>query len=148
MSVATLEPEADSCIECWSLAEEARREALFERWIRSREVGYDLGTTVINRWIHIHWPGFLRARWIEHMLGVRYWSELDRNEFGILRNTPSDRLSILEEIVEQLRCGAENLDIIRWSRRTKNDVDQRTVLDLLLIINVNAHRMRCLFSDC
>ena len=139
--------EADACIVCLSLTEESWREALAERWIRSCEAGCDLGNRIMQQWVHDHWPGFLRARWLDHILGLRFWSELDRTEFGLLTQTPSERLCLLNEIVERLRRLAENLDVIRWAHKEKSPEDQRIVLDLLLIINVNSRRMRCHFSD-
>jgi len=141
------EPEADPCFECWSIKEEALREAKAEQWIQSFKAGRDLGDVVVQKWVHEHWAGFLRARWLDHMLGVRYWSELKRSEFGLLLKTPSDRLCLLNEIVDQLRRKAENLDVIRWACAKKSPEEQAIVHDLLLIIDVNSRRMRCHFSD-
>ncbi|MSR51899.1 MAG: hypothetical protein EXS09_01245 [Gemmataceae bacterium] len=143
----SIESEVDPCIECFSLKEEALREAKAEQWIQSYKAGRDLGDEVVQKWVREHWAGFLRARWLDHMLGVRFWFELKRSEFGILLKTPSDRMCLLNEIVEQLRCKAENLDVIRWACAQKSTEEQRIVHDLLLIIDVNSRRMRCLFSD-
>lgn len=141
------ESEADAYIECFSLTKESLREAEAERWIRSYKAGRDLGDEVMQQWVHDHWPGFLRARWLDHILGLRFWSELDRSEFGLLSKTPAERLCLLNEIIERLRRKEENLDVIRWARQTKSPEDLRVVLELLLIINVNSRRMRCHFSD-
>src|SRR5262245_1594583 len=81
------------------------------------------------------------------MLGVRFWVELDRNEFGLLRRTPGDVRPLLDLILDKLKCGAENLDIICWARRETTIDQQQTVHDLLCLINVNAHRLRCHFFD-
>src|SRR3954447_22643925 len=43
-------------------SEEARR----YKWIESEKAGRDLGDSAIRRWVHEHWNGFLRARWLEH----------------------------------------------------------------------------------
>lgn len=141
------EVEADPFVECMSLTEESWREAQAERWIRSYEAGCDLGNRIVQQWVHDHWPGFLRARWLDHILGLKFWAELDRNEFGILAQTPCERLSLLNEIVEQLRRQAENLDVICWARKKKSPEEQQIVRDLLLIINVNSRRMQCHFSE-
>lgn len=133
-------------VECCSLKEESWREACTERYYRSLEAGRDVGEGAIRHWVHQHWPGFLRARWIEHMLGVRFWVELDRNEFGILKRTPVDLRPLLDCIIERLKCRAENLDIIVWAR-TRPCEEQRAIHELLRVINVNAHRLRCHFSE-
>jgi hypothetical protein len=138
----------DESIECRSLCEESWREACADRWYRSEEAGCDLGEHALRQWVRRHWRGFLRARWIEHMQGYRFWVELPRSEFGLLkRRDLVDARHLLDEIIELLRCGAENLDIIRWARRTKTPAEQATVQDLLVLINVNAHRLRCSFCD-
>jgi hypothetical protein len=136
----------DDNVERRSLKEESWREACDERWYRSQEAGRDMGESAIRQWVHLHWPGFLRARWIEHMLGVRFWVELDRDEFGVLKKMPGDLRPILDDLIEQLRCGAENLNILCWSRRRPPD-QQKAIRELLQLINVNAHRLRCHFSD-
>jgi len=141
-----IDTHIDENVECRSLKEDAWREACEERWYRSQEAGRDLGEGAIRHWVHVHWRGFLRARWIEHMLGVRFWTELGRDEFGILRKTPLDLRPLLNEVIGQLICGAENLNIICWSRR-KTRPEQDAVRDLLNLINVNGHRLRCHFAD-
>ena len=136
----------DETVECRSLAEESWLEALRERWYQSEKEGRDVGESAIRHWVHRHWPGFVRARWIEHMLGERFWIELGRQEFGILRDTPVDLRPLLDSIISQLKCGAENLDIICWARRKCQD-ERQAVHQLLGAINVNAHRFRCSFAD-
>jgi hypothetical protein len=141
------DPPDDDNVERRSLNEESRREANDFRWIESERLGCDQGESALRRWVKCHWSGFLRARWIEHMLGVRFWVELDRNEFGLLSRTPGEVRPLLDLILDQLKCGAENLDIICWARRETTTDEQQTVHDLLGLINVNAHRLRCHFFD-
>src|SRR5262245_17648873 len=136
----------DETVECRSLAEESWLEALRERWYQSEQAGRDVGESAIRHWVHRHWPGFVRARWIEHMLGERFWVELGRHEFGILRDTPVDLRPLLDSIISQLKCGAENLDIICWAHR-KCKIERQAVHRLLGPINVTAHRFRCSFAD-
>jgi hypothetical protein len=54
---------------------------------------------------------------------------------------------LLDEIIEMVRCGAENLDILRWARKSKTPAEQKTVREILALININAHRLRCFFCD-
>jgi hypothetical protein len=138
----------DENVEHRSLSEESWREACADRWYRSEEAGCDQGENALREWVREHWRGFLRARWIEHLQGYRFWLELPRGEFGLLkRRDLVDARHLLDEIIELVRCGAENLDIIRWARQTKSAAEQATVQDLLCLININAHRLRCSFCD-
>jgi hypothetical protein len=133
-------------VECRSLYEDSWKEALCEKLYQSQRAGRDVGEAAIRYWVHVHWPGFLRARWIEHMLGIRFWVELKREEFGILRQTPVDLRPLLDSLIEQLVRGAENLDIFCWSR-CKSLEERKAIRELLHLININAHRLRCHFSD-
>lgn len=136
----------DENVERRSLREESWGEACKERWYQSQKAGCDLGEHALRLWVRQHWQGFLRARWIEHMLGERFWIELGRDEFGILRDTPVDLRPLLDAIITQLKCGAENLDILCWARR-KSCPEKEAVRELLRFININAHRFRCHFAD-
>ena len=146
--VMIMDMPVDDTIERRSLKEESWREACAERWYRSQDAGFDLGEHAIRLWVRMHWRGFVRARWIEHMQGVRFWVELDRKEFGLLRRHDLvDVRELLDAIIDQLRCGAENLDIVRWARKEKSPAEQATVKQLLTLIDVNAHRLRCFFCE-
>jgi hypothetical protein len=135
-------------VERRSLRDESWSEACRERWIASEKAGCDQGEQVLRYWVRKHWQGFLRARWIEHMQGSRFWVELDRDEFGLLQRRELEHArALLDEIIEKIRCGAENLDILLWSLTTKPPVDHKTVKELLALININAHRLRCSFCD-
>ena len=57
---------------------ESEQEALRYKWIESEKAGHDLGEVAIRRWVKDHWWGYLRARWLEHLQGRRFWVELDR----------------------------------------------------------------------
>jgi hypothetical protein len=140
---ALLEP----VVERRSLREEAWREACRERWYRSEEAGTDMGDEAVRRWVRGHWRGFVRVRWIEHLAGERFWVELDRADFGRLAEVPADQRPLLDEILERMRRGDENLDIIRWARREKTPEVQRAICELLGLINDNAHRRRYIFGS-
>lgn len=133
-------------VEHRSLKLEAWREANDWRWILSEQAKCDVGDSAIRQWVRLHWRGFVRARWIEHMLGVRFWTELGRDEFGLLRKMPVAVRPLLDELVEHLVCGAENLNLICWAR-SKTPPEQDAIRQLLHLINVNAHRLHCHFAD-
>lgn len=133
-------------IERRSLDEESRREASEYKWYLSEQHGYDVGESAIRAWVHDHWPGFLRARWIEHMMGSRFWIELDRSEYGLLKKEFGEYRDTLDEIVEMLKSGGENLNIICWARRTKSPAEQEKVRQILRLLKINDHRLRCKFN--
>jgi hypothetical protein len=138
----------DDCVQRLSLKQESWREACADRWVRSEEAGCDVGEQAIREWVRMHWRGFVRERWIQHMQGHRLWLELPPGEFGLLkRQKRIDPRHLLDEVVELLRCGAENLDIIRWARQTKSPAEQAAIQDFLAEIDINAHRLRCSFYD-
>jgi len=130
-------------IECCSLDAHSCIEADKHKWYMSQTAGYDVGNVALTAWVNDHWPGFLRARWIEHMRGKRRWMELNREEFGLLNREFGDYREILDEIVEMLVSGGENLNILQWSRRTKQPKDQQKVREILHRLRINDHRLQC-----
>jgi hypothetical protein len=118
---------------------EARREAECFKWIESKHAGHDLGEKAIHDWICRHWRGFLRARLLQHLYGSCFWCELDLGDFGILQREFGPRQQLVETIVEKLRCGAENLDLILWARRS--NIPSEELQDILNMFNINARRL-------
>src|SRR6476659_8421390 len=98
-----------------SVFDDGEQEALRFKWIESERAGHDLGEAAIRRWVQCHWWGFLRARWVEHLQGKRCWVELDRGDFGLLEKRFQDRSLLLDRILDRLKEGKENLDIISWA---------------------------------
>ena len=91
-----------------------RQEADRHKWIESEKVGFDLGDSAVRQWVRDHWHGFLRARWIEHLYGRKFWVELDKDDYGLLcrefQGSP-----LVAPILDRLLCGGENLNIDRKS---------------------------------
>ncbi len=109
------------------------------KWIRSEEVGYDLGEAAIRQWVKDHWSGFLRARWVEHLQGKRFWIELDHCDFGVLQSKFHDRSQLLTTILDQLKSGKENLDVIDWAQ--KSGICMEQVIEMLEALDVNSSRL-------
>src|SRR5258708_20786964 len=80
---------------------DGEQEALRYKWIESEKAGRDLGEAAIRRWVQNHWWGYLRARWLEHLQGRRFWVELDRGDFGLLLRRFHDNRS--EEHTSELQ---------------------------------------------
>jgi hypothetical protein len=122
-----------------SVHEEGRQEALRHKWIASQHAGRDLGDHAIQCWVRDHWWGFLRARWVEHLQGVQFWTELDRNDFGLLQREFLDVSPLLNQILDRIKQRQENLDIILWARE-----GNQCMLDVLRILerlDINSRRL-------
>jgi hypothetical protein len=119
-----------------SLQKSGRAEADKFKWYRSEEAGYDLGEKAICDWVHQHWNGYLRSKWLEHIQGKTFWIELKRCAFGILDSQFHDHRELLNSIVEKLKVGQENLDIIQWAFSEK--ISLQVVHNILTEVDVNS----------
>jgi hypothetical protein len=126
-----------------SLHKCGEEEALRFKWIESEKAGRDLGETAIRTWIGQHWHGFLRHRWLEHLQGKTFWIELDHRDFGLLRRAFQSS-SLIDPIIEHLKHGRENLDIIQWALRHHWPMGE--VHEILLALDVNSGRLECGFD--
>jgi hypothetical protein len=118
---------------------EGEKEALRFKWIESEKAGRDLGEAAIRRWVQQHWWGYLRARWLEHLQGKRFWVELDRGDFGLLQRKFQDDTLLLDRIVDRLKAGQENLDIILWSLDW--GIPIAAVRHILEVLDINSRRL-------
>jgi len=133
-------------VECGSLREASLEEALAERWIQSYHAGRDVGEQAIRHWILRHWPGFLRRRVVQHMLGQKFWVELGRETFDLFKDLSPEKKPVLDKVIEQLLNGAENLDFARWLQCQPRDI-RPIIRQLLTTININSYRIHCFFAD-
>ncbi|MCE9531559.1 MAG: hypothetical protein K8T89_10625 [Planctomycetes bacterium] len=113
--------------------------------MESERAGCDLGEAALKRWVRDHWWGFLRARWLEHLHGSRFWIELDQNDFGLLDREFFEQRALLNEIVTHLKNGKENLDIIGWAADANIPIGP--IMNILERLDINGHRMICQFVD-
>jgi len=118
---------------------EAEKEALAYKWIESERVKRDLGESAIRAWVQKHWCGYLRARWMEHLQGTRFWVELDRGDFGLLQRRFHDNPLLLDRILDRLKAGQENLDIIQWSLNW--GIPTGPVREILAALDINSRRL-------
>lgn len=128
-----------------SVYEDGQQEADRFKWIESERAGFDLGETAIRRWVKDHWCGYLRARWLEHLQGVRFWVELDRNNFGVLRRNFPNQDTLVDRILDRLKAGQENLDIILWAIEWSLAMDR--VIEILAVVDVNSRRLSHRFDS-
>jgi hypothetical protein len=126
-------------MEKFSVHADGEREALTFKWIESEKAGCDLGEAAIRRWVQCHWSGYLRARWLEHLQGKRFWVELDRGDFGLLQRKFHDNTLLLDRILDRLKAGQENLDIINWAHAW--GIPTEPVLQILEALDINSRRL-------
>ena len=117
-------------------------EAMRYKWIESEKAGRDLGDSAIRNWVSQHWNGFLRARWLEHLEGKAFWIELDQDDYGLLQHAFLES-EIIGEVVDRLKQGQENLDLIFWARDEGHDPEE--LIQILEALDVNSRRIECLF---
>ncbi|MFO0807898.1 MAG: hypothetical protein U0746_04675 [Gemmataceae bacterium] len=128
-----------STIEKLSVYDDCEREADRFKWIESEKAGCDLGEAAISRWVHEHWWGYLRAKWMEHIQGRRFWIELDRGDFGLLQREFRDDALLLDRILDRLKTGQENLNIICWAEDWRIPMSQ--VIKILAALDINSRRL-------
>ncbi|MFO0965886.1 MAG: hypothetical protein U0793_09930 [Gemmataceae bacterium] len=122
-----------------SVYEEGQKEADRFKWIESEKAGRDLGETAIRRWVKDHWCGYLRARWLEHLQGIKFWVELDRGDFGLLERRFKDQAQVLACILDRLKAGQENLDIILWGLDW--NIPMERIIEILEALDINSRRL-------
>ncbi|MFH0911462.1 MAG: response regulator [Planctomycetota bacterium] len=121
------------------LFDEATREADRYKWIQSEKAGHDLGDGALHEWHKNYWRSWCRERWIEHLRGDSFWIELDRDDYGLLKRHFHDNLELAGKIVDKIRSGGENLDIIQWASEEKHDLN--AVIEVLRILDINSRRL-------
>ena len=82
---------------------------------------------------------------MEHLQGKRFWLELDRGDFGLLLNQFHDNPVLLDRILDRLKEGQENLDIILWAQNW--NIPMGPVLRILEALDINSRRLAHRF-DC
>lgn len=121
-----------------SVYEEARREAERYKWIRSEKAGYDLGEAMIAEWYQLHWRGFVRAKIVEHTLGMKFYREFGPRCFAVAERVRPTTPGLLEWIIDRLKHGAENLDIIVAAQEL--GYPPQEVHAILELVDINAWR--------
>ena len=122
-----------------SVYSDCEEEALRFKWIVSEKAGRDLGEGAIRLWVREHWCGYLRARWLEHLQGKRFWVELDRGDYGLLLREFKEQALLLDRILDRIKAGQENLDIIRWAHNWRIPIE--SVLLILEALDINSRRL-------
>jgi hypothetical protein len=128
-----------------SVYAECEREIERYKWIESEKAGRDLGEGAVRRWVKDHWWGYLRARWLEHLHGRQFWVELDRGDFGLLQRTFQEDSLLLDRILDRIKAGQENLDIICWAHDWGMPIDR--LIQILEALDINSRRLAHRFDN-
>lgn len=146
MSTGMCYPTVPDGVDCYSIWDDWEVEAAKFKWIESEKAGCDLGEDCIRRWVREHWWGYLRARWVEHLQGVRFWLELDRGDFGLLKREFHEHAYLVDRILDRLKSGQENLHIIEWAIEFR--IPMEPVLQILKALDINSRRIYNRFHAC
>ena len=123
-----------------SVYAECQKEIKLFKWYESERAGYDIGEmAAMSKWVKQHWWGYLRARWLEHLQGTKFWLELDRGDFGLLQRRFQDKSLLLDRILDRLKIGQENLDVIIWSQNW--GIPFEDVCEILEAFDINSRRL-------
>lgn len=110
------------------------------KWIVSQQAGRDLGDEARIRWVREHWWGYLRSRWMEHLLGKQRWLELDKNgDFGLLQKRFQDKALLLDRILDRIKAGQENLHIVNWA--IDWGINTQELIEILEALDINSRRI-------
>jgi len=105
-------------------------------WERLR---YDVHETASEHWRKRYWRLWFRARWVEHLLGQKYWVEMGEDNFALLTRSGGHHPVLLDRIADRLIIGGENLNVIPWAHVWGLDVAE--VILVLTAININHVRV-------
>lgn len=122
-----------------TLLELAWLEAEKHKWLESEKAGRDLGEAAIRDWSSLYFRKWCRDRWIEHLDGTCFWDELDKEDFGLLQRDFHLNVSLVACIVQRIKAGGENLDILQWVLDHHEDLDD--ALEILRLLDINARRL-------
>jgi hypothetical protein len=132
-------PCIDTAMQKSSVYIDCEEEIRRYKWIASEKAGRDLGEDAERRWVREHWWGYLRSRWLEHLEGKRFWVELDKGDYGLLKRSFAGDLVLLDRILDRIKAGQENLDIIRWAHDWGIPIPP--LLHILEMLDINSRRL-------
>jgi hypothetical protein len=65
--------------------------------------------------------------------------ELDRGDFGLLQRTFHENDLLLDRILDRIKAGQENLDIIRWALDW--GISTKALIEILEALDINSRRL-------
>jgi hypothetical protein len=130
---------AERVAERRSVYEQADQAAQVHKWIESEKAGRDLGHEAVRNWSRSHWLRFYRWRLVQHLRGEVYFREFHPRTFAVVSNQLKVPTELLESILNHIRDGCENLDIICWVHNRQLPVVP--TMEILEAIDINRQRL-------
>jgi hypothetical protein len=130
---------AERTLEGLSVYEQAARAVQEHKWIESEKAGRDLGEEAVRNWSRSHWLRFYRWRLVQHLRGEVYFREFHPRTFAVVSNHLRVPHDLLDAILNHVRDGCENLDIICWTHNRQLPV--APVIEVLEAIDINRQRL-------
>jgi hypothetical protein len=122
-----------------SVYEEAVKAAGEHKWLQSEKAGCDLGEAAVREWTKSYWLHFYRYRFVQHLRGELFFHEFGPESFGLVGGWIAANQALLDEILDRVRDGAENLSLICWAHQNNLPCDQ--VIEILEALNINSQRL-------
>jgi hypothetical protein len=85
------------------------------------------------------WHRWTCARVMEHLRGERFWQELDRGDFGLLKQGWHANLELVEAVVARVATGAGAVQVLIWAVETEQSLDD--VVAILQTLDLNTRRV-------
>jgi hypothetical protein len=119
--------------------EEADKAIQQHKWLRSEKAGRDVGVDATRDWVDSYWPTFYRSRLVQHLRGEAFFDEFEPECFGILSVGFGDVAGLLNAVLQRIKEGAENLDLLRWG--LQEHVPLHPLMQVLIAANINGRRL-------
>ena len=75
---------------------------------------------------------------------MSFENKLDRGDYGLLQHRFRERSLLLDRILDRLKEGKENLDIIVWAQEWGLPIEP--VLEILEALDINSRRLAARFA--
>lgn len=102
-------------------------------------LSYRVEETASEHWRRRYWRLWFRGRWVEHILGEKYWVEMGDENFGVMKKGRAHNPLLVRRVADRLIVGWENLGIILWAADWGLDLDE--VIEILKKLNINHVRV-------
>ena len=122
-----------------SVYAEAEKAAREHKWLASEKAGRDLGEEAVQEWTKSYWLRFYRWRFVQHLRGEVFWAEFDSRSYGIVTGRLAAPRELLDQILDQVRDGAENLQLILWAQERGLPGDK--VIEILEALDINSQKL-------
>ena len=108
--------------------------------LKAKSTGVIWVTPHCMNWYRRYWSAYCRFRHLEHLHGDRPWREFSPGIFGDLLALKKKQDPLLDEILNRVYDGQENLDIINWAIDCQLNMER--IHTILSALDVNRSRLK------